>query len=66
MISAGVPALSETQTDVEPERLGYDLYRQHGGPDGMGRDMLDTMMAADGKRLNDAQWESFNRPRAGL
>ena len=35
MISAGVPALSETQTDVEPERLGYDLYRQHGGPDGM-------------------------------
>lgn len=47
-----------------PEHLGWDFRRLHGGPHGAGYDMLDTAMATFGKRCSDALWASFDRPRA--
>jgi hypothetical protein len=60
-------ALVDFESDVfglNPERLGWDLYRQHGGPDGAGYGVLAEMLAASGKRCSDALWASFERPRA--
>jgi hypothetical protein len=62
-----VYALVDFESDVfcfDPERLGWDLYQQHGGPDGAGYDMFDTMMAACRMPRDPQVWESFNRPRA--
>jgi hypothetical protein len=54
----------------DPEHLGWDFRRLHGGPDGAGWDMFATLFATSGgRRLNpeghsDRLWESFDRPRA--
>ncbi|SIO53793.1 AAA domain-containing protein [Bradyrhizobium erythrophlei] len=48
----------------DPEHIGWDFHRLYGGPDGAGRDMFDTAMAAGGRRCSDEIWASFNRPRA--
>jgi hypothetical protein len=55
----------------DPERLGWDLRRQHGGADDAGYDMFATLFAASGGRSRNPDghcerlWESFERPRIG-
>jgi predicted P-loop ATPase len=52
-----------------PEQLGWDIRRLHGGLDGAGFDMFDTLFAAKGGRRRHADdhceqlWASFERDR---
>src|ERR1700728_3007320 len=51
----------------DPEHLGWDIRRLHGGPDGAGWDMFETLFATSGGRRDnpeghgDRLWESFDR-----
>jgi len=51
----------------DPEHLGWDLRRQHGGPDGAGLDMFATAAAIcgipDRSAYCERLWKSFDRGR---